>query len=46
MRITDPKAACHSDYVDPDEAQRLQSAKLVQLNPAPGHNLPSHDPIL
>jgi phosphomethylpyrimidine synthase len=40
------KASCHSDYVDPDQAQRLQAAQqLVQLNTAPAHNLPKHDPI-
>ena len=40
------KASCHSDHVDPDEAKRIQSETLVQLNTAPAHNLPSHDPIL
>ncbi|MEZ6241583.1 MAG: phosphomethylpyrimidine synthase ThiC [Phycisphaerales bacterium] len=38
------KAACHSDYVDSNEAQRLQS--LVQLNTAPAHNLPSEDRVI
>ena len=40
------KAACHSDYVDPDEAKKLQADSLVQLNTAPAHNLPSHDPLI
>ena len=40
------KAACHSDYVEPGEAQKVQSEKLVQLNTAPAHNLPSHDPLI
>ncbi|MFO0827923.1 MAG: phosphomethylpyrimidine synthase [Phycisphaerales bacterium] len=40
------KASCHSDYVAPEEAQRIQSSKLVQINTAPAHNLPSHDPLL
>jgi phosphomethylpyrimidine synthase len=38
------KASCHSDYVDADEARRLQ--KTVQLNTAPAHNLPTHDPVI
>ena len=25
------KASCHSDYVDPDAAQRIQAEKLVTL---------------
>jgi phosphomethylpyrimidine synthase len=40
------KAACHSDYVDPDEAKRLQEQELVQLNTAPAHNLPSEDRVV
>ncbi|MEE2681174.1 MAG: phosphomethylpyrimidine synthase ThiC [Planctomycetota bacterium] len=40
------KASCHSDFVDPDEAKRLQGESLVQLNTAPAHNLPSHDPLI
>jgi phosphomethylpyrimidine synthase len=39
------RASCHSDYVDPDEAKRKQE-ELVQLNTAPAHNLPSHDPLI
>ena len=42
----DGKANCHSDFVDPDEAKRIQGEKLVQLNVAPAHNLPSHDPLI
>jgi phosphomethylpyrimidine synthase len=30
------KADCHSDYVDPDAAKRLQAEKLVQLGRKPG----------
>ncbi len=41
-----PKAACHSDYADPDEARKLQSEALVQLNTAPAHNLPSEDRVV
>ena len=40
------KASCHSDYVDPETAQRVQGQQLVQLNTAPAHNLPTHDPLL
>ncbi|USO00379.1 MAG: phosphomethylpyrimidine synthase ThiC [Phycisphaeraceae bacterium] len=46
----DAKAACHSDYVDDDEARRVQRAKLgeelVQLNTAPAHNIASGDNII
>ncbi len=40
------KLSCHSDYVDPETAKRIQSATLVQLNTAPAHNIPSHDSVL
>ncbi|RMH27547.1 MAG: phosphomethylpyrimidine synthase ThiC [Planctomycetota bacterium] len=40
------KAACHSDYVDADEAKRLQSQVIVQLNTAPAHNLASEDRLI
>jgi phosphomethylpyrimidine synthase len=40
------KLSCHSDYVDPDTAQRLQAEKLVQINTAPAHNLPTHDSVI
>jgi phosphomethylpyrimidine synthase len=45
------KAACHSDEVsDADEARRVQDERrrerLVPLNTAPAHNLPSHDPLV
>ncbi len=40
------KASCHSDYVDADEAKAKQQKKLVQVNTAPAHNLPSHDPVI
>ncbi len=40
------KLACHSDYVDPDEAKALQAQTLVQLNTAPAHNIPNEDRIL
>ena len=37
--------ACHSDYVDADEAKRLQR-ELVQLNTAPAHNIASEDRVI
>jgi phosphomethylpyrimidine synthase len=40
------KASCHSDYVDPDTARAVQGERLVQLNTAPAHNLPTHDPVI
>jgi len=40
------KASCHSDFVDPDSARRVQEERLVQLNTAPAHNLPTHDPVI
>jgi phosphomethylpyrimidine synthase len=40
------KASCHSDYVDPEAAKNLQGQKLVQLNTAPAHNLPTHDSVI
>jgi len=42
------KLSCHSDYVDADEAQRLQrnAKKLVRLNTAPAHNVPTHDSVI
>jgi phosphomethylpyrimidine synthase len=33
------KAACHSDFVDPEEAKKVQAEVLVQLNTLPAHNL-------
>ncbi|MCP3904522.1 MAG: thiamine biosynthesis protein ThiC, partial [Planctomycetes bacterium] len=41
----DAKASCHSDYVDSDNAKRIQEQR-VELNTAPAHNLPTHDPII
>ncbi|MFG0286231.1 MAG: phosphomethylpyrimidine synthase ThiC [Phycisphaerales bacterium JB039] len=44
------KLACHSDYVDDDEAKRIQRERLgeefVQLNTAPAHNIPSEDRMI
>jgi phosphomethylpyrimidine synthase len=32
------KASCHSDYVDPDAAQHIQSKKLVQISTKRGRD--------
>jgi phosphomethylpyrimidine synthase len=40
------KAACHSDYVDPDEAKQVQNEVLVQLNTAPAHGIASDDRLI
>jgi len=40
------KAACHSDVSTGDAAKDVQAQVLVQINTAPAHNLPAHDPIL
>ncbi|MDZ4754878.1 MAG: phosphomethylpyrimidine synthase [Phycisphaerae bacterium] len=40
------KAGCHSDFVDPDTAKQVQAEKLVKLNTAPAHNIPSHDSVI
>ena len=40
------KAACHSDYVDPEEAKKMQGETLVQLNTAPAHGIASDDRLI
>jgi len=43
------KAACHSDYVDEEEARKIQLAPgetLVELRTEEAHNLPKHDPVI
>ena len=40
------KASCHSDFVDGASAQREQASRLVELNTAPAHNLPTHDHLI
>ena len=39
------KATCHSDFVDPDEAKKVQG-ELVQLNTAPAHGISKEDRII
>ena len=48
MKQGDEPAACHSDRVDNDTAQAMQSdaGTFVELNTAPAHNLPAHDNII
>jgi phosphomethylpyrimidine synthase len=43
---SESKLTCHSDYVDPDTAKKLQETKLVTLNTAPAHNLSSRDSVI
>jgi len=40
------KLSCHSDYADTDQAKQLQGEQFVQINTAPAHNLPKHDPVI
>ena len=40
------KASCHSDYMDAEQAKSIQQDKLVALNTAPAHNVPSHDSVI
>ena len=43
------KAVCHSDYVGDDDAKAIQeqrSTQFVELNTAPAHNIPTHDPVI
>ena len=43
----DAKPACHSDQApEAQEAQQIQQEKLVTLNTAPAHNIPSHDSVI
>ena len=48
MGKSDEPAACHSDRVDGDAAQEMQSdaGTFIELNTAPAHNLPTHDNII
>ncbi|MEQ8843395.1 MAG: phosphomethylpyrimidine synthase ThiC [Phycisphaerales bacterium] len=42
----DGKAACHSDYVDDEDAKKIQEETLVELNTAPAHNISKHDSLI
>jgi phosphomethylpyrimidine synthase len=43
---TTGKLTCHSDFVDADEARKVQSEVLVQLNTLPAHNLAGGDRLI
>ncbi len=40
------KASCHSDFVDPNQAQQAQTEVLVQLNTAPAHGITTEDRLI
>ena len=40
------KASCHSDYVDPETAKKVQSEKLVQVNLAPAFGIAKEDRVI
>lgn len=40
------KASCHSDYVDPDAAKRLQESKLVQVDVRPALGIAKEDRVV
>jgi len=40
------KLSCHSDYVDAEEAKRIQREKLVQVDTRPALNIPKEDRIV
>ncbi|WP_428389337.1 phosphomethylpyrimidine synthase ThiC [Mucisphaera sp.] len=42
----DGKAACHSDYVDPETAKKLQDEKLVQVDVRPALGLSKNDSVI
>jgi len=42
----DGKATCHSDYVDTDDAKKMQGDEFVQINTAPAHNISKHDSLI
>jgi phosphomethylpyrimidine synthase len=42
----DSKAVCHSDYVDSEEAKKLQDVQFVQLDTRPAHGLAKHDAVV
>jgi phosphomethylpyrimidine synthase len=40
------KASCHSDYVDPDAAKKLQESKLVQVDIRPALGIAKEDRVV
>jgi phosphomethylpyrimidine synthase len=46
-QMEEGKPACHSDYVDDDEAKRIQAERdVVQLNTAPAHGIAKDDRLI
>jgi phosphomethylpyrimidine synthase len=43
---TGEKASCHSDYVDPDTAKKVQTEKLVQVDVRPALGLGKKDSVI
>jgi phosphomethylpyrimidine synthase len=46
MEADGDRASCHSDYVDPETARKMQEQKLVPLNTTEAHNVPKHDSVI
>ncbi len=40
------KLSCHSDYVDPETAKKVQAEKLVQVNLAPAFGIAKEDRVI
>ena len=40
------KLSCHSDYVDPDQAKKVQEQELVQLDTRPAHGLSKEESVI
>lgn len=40
------KASCHSDYVDPETAKKVQREVLVQVDVRPALGISKHDPLV
>ena len=40
------RATCHSDYVDEEEAKKIQAEKLVQVDVRPVLNIRKNDPVI
>ena len=40
------KASCHSDFVDGDEAKKIQDESFVQLDTRPAHGLSKEDSVI
>ena len=40
------KASCHSDYVDPEQARRIQESRLVQVDVRPALGIGKEDRVV